>query len=75
MPACHVIPRNSSPVGIVTEVKDYLVGEDEYQARMIIVYVRWSDPRWNVCGGVSEESTCDLFLIQDPTPDDKEDPS
>ena len=70
-----MIPRNSSPVGIVTEVKDYLVGEDGYQARMIIVYVRWADPRWNVCGGASEESPCDLLLIQDPTPDGKEDPS
>ena len=70
-----MIPRNSSPVGIVTEVKDYLVGEDPYQARMIIVYVRWSDPRWNVCGGVSEESPCDLLLIQDPTQGDKEETS
>jgi hypothetical protein len=66
-PFVHIIPRDKSPIGIVTEVRDYLVGEDEYQARMIVVYVRWADCSWNTCSGVSEESPCDLELIQKPT--------
>ena len=60
----YIIPKYNNAVGIVHSTKRIKVGEGDTAAEMIVVYVQWSDPRWNNQGGISEESPYDLELIQ-----------
>ena len=60
----YIIPKDNNAVGIVHSTKRIKIGEGDTAAEMVIVYVQWSDPRWNNQRGISEESPYDLELIQ-----------
>ena len=63
-PPPYIIPKQNNAVGIVHSTKRIKVGKRNTAAEMIVVYVQWSDPKWNNSAGVSEENPYDLELIQ-----------
>jgi len=63
--AHNVIPDGKHPIGLVLEIKEYVIGENlETGAIMKTIIVKWSDEKWNTTLGVSEEFELDLNLIQ-----------
>ena len=66
VPRRRVIPHDERPVGVIVEISLKTIGDaPDPQSYIEVIYVRWSEERWNNSkNGLSEEYAGDLLVIQ-----------
>tara|TARA_R110001583_G_scaffold12612_7_gene55816 strand:+ start:3180 stop:3434 length:255 start_codon:yes stop_codon:yes gene_type:complete len=66
IPRRRVIPHDERPIGVIVEISSKTIGNNpDTQAYIEVIYVRWSEEKWNNSdGGLSEEYAGDLVIIQ-----------
>tara|TARA_Y100001963_G_scaffold154196_1_gene242451 strand:+ start:1110 stop:1358 length:249 start_codon:yes stop_codon:yes gene_type:complete len=65
VPPPHILPHGVRPVGVVISVEERLIESNTGpDAIMRVIRVKWGKPDWNTTGGLSEECSTDLELIQ-----------